>query len=368
MRAVRLTGGSRAAVAVWSISGSPEAFADFERQSVRFRGPSTSSVDHVRLVSFGPPPGEEAVYVRRGEGRAEIHTHGGAAVAERVEAVLRSCDFASISAEPLTFADECEQTFARAITRRTAKSLATVCFGKLETSLRAIRAKDADTASVELKQLLVNSDLGLSLTTPRRVVLFGPPNAGKSSLMNALAGYERSIVAPEPGVTRDAVTVRTAFEGWPAELVDTAGLREAVSAVEREGVGRTRGLLQNADLRLLVIDSSEPCPEAAELMPLADLIVRHKCDRPDRSGVDWPAGTVSVSSTTGVGRDELIARLGTAIRPVEPPTGEMFFVTSRQIEAAERLQRTIAGGRDASAEWSELLLEDSVFAGQTRSL
>ena len=329
VRIERLTGGGRAAVAAWRVTGSESVVDRFEREQLRLATPSPRG--RVRLVRFGPPPGEESVYVRVGDELAELHTHGGDAVAGRVGGVAAAG----------SFADECAAAFARATTTRTAKRRARVCFGRLESELQSIReAGDAD----RLRILLDHTPFGLSLTRPRRVVLFGLPNAGKSALMNRLAGYERSIVADTPGVTRDAVTATTAVGGWPVELVDTAGLRDAVAAVEREGVARARRLLGEADLRVLVVDQSSAEP-VADLLPLADLVVRHKCDLPDRSGGGWPADAVAASSETGAGVELLLSRIAAAFDAGEPPEDAVFLVTERQRDAAADLLASPTDGR-----------------------
>ena len=90
------------------------------------------------------------------------------------------------------------------------------------------------------------------------MVIAGRPNVGKSRLLNALAGYQRAIVDPTPGTTRDLVTALTAFDGWPVELVDTAGVRETDNAIERSGIDRTLRQTETADLVLKVLDRSEP--------------------------------------------------------------------------------------------------------------
>src|SRR5262249_43310164 len=84
------------------------------------------------------------------------------------------------------------------------------------------------------------ADLGRHLTEPWQVAVLGAPNVGKSSLVNALAGYRRSVVAPTPGTTRDVVTTRVALDGWPVELADTAGWRTDAGPLERQGVDLAR--------------------------------------------------------------------------------------------------------------------------------
>ena len=140
------------------------------------------------------------------------------------------------------------------------------------TSIEATRPRRDE----RIDALLARERLGRHLTRPWSVVLAGRTNVGKSSLMNALAGYGRAIVHHAPGTTRDAVALATAIDGWPVELCDTAGLRAADDAVERAGIERARQRLAQADLVVLVADRSVPW--SAEDQALAD---------------QWPARRVS---------------------------------------------------------------------------
>ncbi len=124
------------------------------------------------------------------------------------------------------------------------------------------------------------------------VVLAGPPNAGKSSLMNALLGTERAIVSAIPGTTRDTLEEGLDVDGWPIRLVDTAGLRETKDAVEAEGVRRTQGLVQKADILL----NLDPHPKGA--CAPHEIRVHAKCDLGKGEGLN-------VSSKTGEGLDAL---------------------------------------------------------------
>ena len=116
--------------------------------------------------------------------------------------------------------------------------------GALESEIEAIRTllrelqPNIDAAASRLETLLGRASIGLHLVRPWRVTIAGPPNVGKSSLLNALAGFERAIVFDQPGTTRDVLTVLTAIDGWPIELADTAGWRDS-ERPDRDGRRRT---------------------------------------------------------------------------------------------------------------------------------
>src|SRR5262249_5047961 len=108
----------------------------------------------------------------------------------------------------------------------------------------------SDHRSVEnlLGDLVQYAGIGRHLISPWRVVIAGAPNAGKSSLINAIAGYQRCIVSPGPGTTRDLVTAIVVLEGWPIELVDTAGMRIPTEPIEKRGVELAERAGRAADL------------------------------------------------------------------------------------------------------------------------
>src|SRR5207302_2223379 len=114
----------------------------------------------------------------------------------------------------------------------------------------ALDRGNVDEATQLLGSLVRFAALGRHLTQPWRVAVMGAPNVGKSSLVNALAGYQRSIVAPTPGTTRDVVTTLIAVDGWPIELADTAGLHTQAGDLEGQGIARARAAAGEADLCL----------------------------------------------------------------------------------------------------------------------
>lgn len=132
-----------------------------------------------------------------------------------------------------------------------------------------------------------------------RIAIIGPPNAGKSSLLNALAKREAAIVSDIPGTTRDVVEVRLVLAGYPVWIADTAGLREAADAVEAEGVRRALARAEEADLRIAVVEvGQEVPPELEAAVREGDLLVRSKADR---IAAHSSGDMLEVSALTGIG-------------------------------------------------------------------
>jgi len=144
-----------------------------------------------------------------------------------------------------------------------------------------------------------------------RVAITGQPNAGKSSLLNALLGAERAIVTPHPGTTRDVIEESADFAGVPVVLSDTAGMRDSADAVERIGIERARAVADAADLVLAVLDSTAPLDLQLPLLERGEVIaVLNKIDLPARWSVaELPAGCepVRVSATVPLGLEALRA-------------------------------------------------------------
>jgi tRNA modification GTPase len=183
------------------------------------------------------------------------------------------------------------------------------------------------------------SEMSKLLTAPRveplrdgiRVVVAGPPNAGKSSLVNALAQSERAIVTAIPGTTRDVIEVPLAISGMPFVLVDTAGLRESSDEVESIGIGRAQEEADRADILLWLGDAN-----ALPGHPNA-LRLRAKADLPGSSGADLP-----VSSRTGEGLASLLQQLVERATTLLPK-GDELALDRRQHDllelAAQALRR-----------------------------
>jgi len=200
--------------------------------------------------------------------------------------------------------------------------------------------------SQALQRLAVLAPLGRHLVEPWRVAIAGPPNVGKSSLLNALAGYTRSIVSPIQGTTRDVVTTVLAFDGWPVELCDTAGLHESVDALESAGIARAEEQLRLADLVLWVKDATEayPVEPPGEIADIRRIIVWNKYDLSTR-----PLSGLAVSAQTRQGIPELIAAIVSRLVPHEPmPLEAVPYIPRLAVGIEQAWQATRTDNLDAA--------------------
>jgi tRNA modification GTPase len=173
------------------------------------------------------------------------------------------------------------------------------------------------------------------------VSLVGAPNAGKSSLLNALLGSERAIVSPTPGTTRDVVDATISVSGVPVRLLDTAGLAQTTDPIEAEGMRRTRQAMKDSDLLLTVLDSSAQPDRAvlAETRAYARVVVCTKSDLPIHPAAARMPEAVFVSATTGAGIAALRSALTRMVEERVTGDGEEGGVVPsvRQLELLDRL-------------------------------
>lgn len=216
-------------------------------------------------------------------------------------------------------------------------------------------------AAAALRELLATAEAGRLSRHGARLALLGRPNAGKSSLLNALLGYERSLVSETPGTTRDYLEAPLNLGGVPLVAVDTAGIRAAGDHVEASGVETARRIGAAADLRLVLVDGGAPLePADLELLeglpPGRTLVVVTKLDL----GARWPMGAllrarpgvegVRVSAHSGAGLAELKEAV-MALLLGSAATAEVWLGNERQaaalaaaLEAIERAAGQAAGG------------------------
>ena len=205
-------------------------------------------------------------------------------------------------------------------------------------------------AEMQLSRLLATFQRGTVLKNGVPCAILGRPNAGKSSLLNAILGYDRAIVTDIPGTTRDTIEEKAVLGGTLLRLLDTAGLRDTADPVEREGVTRARTAAESASLVLAVLDGSAPLTaedeavlDAAKAAP-HHIIVKNKSDLPSA----WDmAGAVAVSALTGAGLDKLEAAVVALFQEAEPiPAGETL-TSPRQADAVGRALDYVRAAKEA---------------------
>ena len=358
------TARGRGAIAVFRVSG-PRAGAALEQLTglgapaprramrVEIREPATGEVLDDGLALWFPAP---ASYT--GEDMAELHLHGGRAVVEAVGLALGRIDglvpagpgeftrraFAAgkldlTQVEAIADLIDAETEAQRRQARRQAGGALAALYegwrGDLVGALAHLEAyidfpdedlpEDGEAAIAGAVEALAR-DVARHLADARRgerlrdgvqVAVLGPPNVGKSSLVNALARRDAAIVSPHAGTTRDVIEIRLDLGGYPAILADTAGLRDAAGAIEEEGIRRALDRAENADLRLVMLDARAPELDAAlaGLIGGDALVVLNKTDlraTPPPARVAG-ADALPVSVRTGAGLEALVDRLRLAV-------------------------------------------------------
>ena len=345
----QLTATGRSAIAVIQLTGD---LSQLDSPSPLFRAANHKRVDEqsIDAVCFGVwgEPGEDVVLCHTGADSVEVTCHGGSAAVARILEDAAGRGFVTVPVVwALAHAEvspsekrglkptlQDMEPLTQARTQRTAEIL-------LEQAslwpqfLADLNLRPREEALRWIDEVLAWAEFGRHLSLPWSVVLCGRPNVGKSSLMNALAGFTRSIVSEQAGTTRDRVTLETAIDGWPVRITDTAGVRETSDSIERAGVEQTRSAIDEADLAVIVLDPSEPLQDAdRQLLSVPArrrLVVAHKSDLPRAIDAEWPAGSLEVSSVNGQGIEVLLRAISTALVPALPATGQPVPVTAQQV-------------------------------------
>jgi tRNA modification GTPase len=357
MLAALLTPPGRGAIAVIHVAGegAKELVAGLFRKEITDRPRAGKLVHREEIV--------DEVMVRTapgftGEETVEITCHGGTATVDRIFAALGvpRVDDAELLERGVETGHldriraEAWALLPRALTELAARVLHDQAEGALSRAVRDMGApRDAE-------RLLATAPLGLALASPRKVVLAGSPNVGKSTLFNALVAADRALVSPEPGTTRDPVRERVAIDQVPIELIDTAGVEEPRDLLEQLSIDRTRKMLGEADVILFLFDA-EAGARGDELRFLEVMTGRRVIllvNKVDTGKKKPLLEALPISAKTGQGLDEVRRRILHAlkVRP-EYREGAPVVFTERQ----QRLLGDAARGQSPLEEVRQALLE-----------
>lgn len=333
LKVVRLTPPGKSAVASILLSGSNavEVFSAF------WRGPNLSFESRPIFGRFQFLDGdhaEEIVVHAISSTEIEIHGHGGFAVQDAIESALIARGAESVRWQDHFVSGNSQQEIAlqllpNAGTERTAQILLDQFNGALDRELARLETLKNEAEKQDgLKRLQENARIGKHLVEPFNVVLAGGVNAGKSSLLNAILGFQRVIADSTPGTTRDTVSAQTALDGFPVQFWDTAGFREismknGQSELERQGIERSGYSIAEADLVVWLVDAtlpSETQPSIHATIPEAKnlLFCFNKIDLPEAR---VPDRAIAVSAETGQGIKELLQQI---IRRLLPDPPQLF--------------------------------------------
>ncbi len=338
-----LTPKGRGAIAVIAVQG-PAVDSAIDACFSPAAKKKISAIKHDIIYGIWNSTGEDLLVVRTKPDAYEIQCHGSQAVINAITSDLQSHGLSQLQRDVedenvvSRFRTEIEGLMNQAKTERTALLLLNqwhlfpAAVEKLQT-LEPVQRKKL------IGEMLGHASFGLNFHRTRSVVFCGRPNAGKSSLINRVLGFERAIVNPTPGTTRDVVTEGSAVDGWPVEFSDTAGLRETDGQIEKMGIEKAAQMIEAADVVIGVVDAIES-DEPLDFAP--DIIVINKSDLVDAADLKTVvekanarfADTLclTTSATTGAGTEELLAAIAKRLCPALPAADQAYPVTSRQVD------------------------------------
>lgn len=304
---------------------------------------------------------EDLVVVKTSFG-FEIHCHGGDAASAAIIDDLIQRGYQSVSKHDwrLLHCDrwraETETAICEATTARTANRLLQVLQNQsaaLSKLSAQIESRQIAEAVADTEQALAWSEFGASLTHPRSVVFCGHPNVGKSSLINAVAGFQRAIVNSQAGTTRDVLSLATAIDGWPIELKDTAGLRASEDRIEALGIEKAKQEIAKSQIRCLVL-SCEPFNGPQQQVDQAwaslqemmkklnpQLVVFNKSDLVPNfkipAELNFAGPKLVVSATDEAGLQALVASIADVLAPKLPADKVWFPVSTWQTDQLQSI-------------------------------
>ena len=366
-----LTNSGRGAVAVVGIAGEINQVAAINDQLFTPVGSRTFQTlfdqsDQVIFYGRWKSTAEDLVVVKTNSG-LEVHCHGGDAASTAIidDLTRNGCETVSHQTWRGLSSDrwraETEAAICAATTSRTANLLLqtfqnqTFALSKLSAH---IDSRQTPAAISDIQRSLSWAEFGLSLTQTRSVVFCGQPNVGKSSLVNAVAGFQRAIVNSQAGTTRDVLSQSTAIDGWPVDLKDTAGLRMSQHQVEALGIEKAKQEIEKSRIRCLVFsceDFSTRQPEIDQVLTTnqkllnqldPQLVVFNKSDLvPDFKipiALNYSGPQIVVSATDQVGIQRLVASIANLLAPELPNDNDWFPVTTWHTEQLQSILQNLS--------------------------
>jgi tRNA modification GTPase len=237
---------------------------------------------------------------------------------------------------------------------------------------RDAAGRDLAVITASIDRLLASAEQGRLIREGAQIAIVGTPNVGKSSVFNALLNTNRAIVTPIPGTTRDLLTERADIRGIAVSLVDTAGIREPLDVVEKEGIVRAKQAASVADLSLIVLDRSRPlrAEDRALLAEVAPprLVIANKADlAPAWTSAEGPREAIEISAMTGAGVDLLRDRLALALGVNDERRDTAIVSNIRHIELLRQARAALGDASDALGTSAGGVSEEFVLADLQRA-
>ena len=344
----RLTGSGSGALATTALWG--DGAADVLDSCFRPKGKTTPSEMDLSAVLFGQlidpealgETGEDVVVARTDVTGFVIHGHGGAAAIARTARILSQLGAEESDVENWRIHQNVSEEnrkilsmLEQAPTYRAASILLDQYNGagrRTQERIAQLRADGKVDQAQELeKRFYETKTVTRHLLVPWRVVFIGRPNVGKSSLLNAILGFERAIVNAQQGTTRDLVQSQTTIDGWLFEFIDAAGIRETTDELEREGVSRAKNAIAEADLVVRLFDDADSMQTICHARTtesfrssVPTLDVMNKCDLASSPQTDESILRVSAVDRTGI--ETLLQTIVQTLIPSPPQPGDGVWI------------------------------------------
>lgn len=322
-------------------------------------------------------PPEHVVVLRSADDEFEINCHGGLTISEAIlqELELQGCRLCTTNQWYTPGLLSIEAAAEQALTQAATLKIAAILLDQYQGALRrelvtcyeAVQRGDLSVAQDLCGQLMRRAVFGLRLLKPPRLTLAGPPNVGKSSLINALCGTGRVLVHHQPGTTRDAIDSTIVASSWPMIITDTAGVRATTELVEVKGIETAWQRWRNADIGLLIVDASAGWSTTHDellhvrtqatiiVLNKSDLIAEPHCETAIYKKVDTfmregrSVRVVKANAITPDGTVELLSMLGEHCDAGLPPPGSAVLFNAEQVDRLQQVSTCLAEERMEAA-------------------